>query len=84
MCFATVLQVCTDPRFGRLEENFGEDAFVVASFGVAEMLGIQGRDSEKGPNGYLKDPKVNAWCQAKHFAGYGVICAPVHTPTQKK
>eukprot|EP00966_Prymnesium_polylepis_P197166 4569245-Prymnesium_polylepis.1 len=39
-----VLQVCTDPRFGRFEENFAEDPFLVARYGMAAVAGLQGRD----------------------------------------
>jgi len=34
-----ILQVCTDPRFGRMEENFGEDPFLVSQCGVAAVAG---------------------------------------------
>ena len=51
---APVLQVVTDPRFGRFEEAFGEDPFLVARMGVAMILGQQG-PSAGGPSGYLND-----------------------------
>jgi beta-glucosidase len=64
-----ILQVCTDPRFGRMEENFGEDPFHVSQMGVASTQGLQGRDCG-GANVSLASDKVSA--QAKHFA----ICKP--------
>jgi beta-glucosidase len=45
-----------DPRFGRVEECFGEDPYHVALMGGAFVMGMQ--------------PKV--MCTAKHFAGYSV------------
>ena len=35
-----ILQVCTDPRFSRMEENFGEDPMLVAAYGVAALQGL--------------------------------------------
>ncbi len=40
--FAPVLQVATDPRFGRYEEAFGEDMHLVSRMGVAMISGQQG------------------------------------------
>ena len=37
-----VLDVCRDPRWGRTEETFGEDPYLVARMGVAFVLGLQG------------------------------------------
>ena len=37
-----VLDVCRDPRWGRLEETFGEDPYLVARMGVAFVRGLQG------------------------------------------
>ena len=36
-------QVATDPRFGRVEENFGADPFLVSEMAVAAVNGLQGR-----------------------------------------
>lgn len=38
--FSPVLQVTTDPRWGRVAENFGEDALLVAAMGAAETVGL--------------------------------------------
>ena len=40
--FSPEINVCTDPRFGRTEENFGEDPAHVAAMGVAAVKGLQG------------------------------------------
>ena len=75
-----VLQVITDPRFGRLAENFGECPHLVAEFGFAAMAGIQGRRNV-GPDinasTYMHDPLNHPFCQAKHFAA-----CPHPTPAQ--
>lgn len=53
-----ILQVCTDPRFGRLEENFAEDPMLVAAYGVAATAGLQGHDGLEGASTYLGSPRV--------------------------
>ncbi len=57
---APVLDVCRDPRWGRTEETFGEDPYLVARMGVAFVQGLQG-DS-------LRDGVI---ATVKHFVGYG-------------
>ena len=42
---APVLDVCRDPRWGRTEETFGEDPYLVARMGVAFVQGPAGRDA---------------------------------------
>jgi beta-glucosidase len=70
-----VVDVARDPRWGRVEETFGEDPFLVASMGVAAVNGFQG-------TGDLKDPK-RVIATLKHFAAHGqpesgMNCAPVN------
>ncbi|MBM3167482.1 MAG: glycoside hydrolase family 3 protein, partial [Chloroflexi bacterium] len=55
-----VLDVARDPRWGRVEETFGEDPYLVATMGVAYVKGLQGEDISQGIIATLK-----------HFAGYG-------------
>ena len=67
-----VIQVATDPRWGRLAENFGEDPYLVARFGVAAMTGIQGRGNtgrHANASSYMRDPVHHPFSQVKHFAG---------------
>src|SRR5207247_8748579 len=45
---APVLDVCRDPRWGRTEETFGEDPYLVARMGVAFILGLQGETLRNG------------------------------------
>jgi beta-glucosidase len=55
-----VLDICRDPRWGRTEETFGEDPYLVSTMGVAFVRGLQG---ERLGEGVL--------ATAKHFVGYG-------------
>jgi beta-glucosidase len=55
-----VLDVCRDPRWGRTEETFGEDPYLVARMGVAFVRGLQG---DAIANGVV--------ATAKHFVAYG-------------
>lgn len=57
---APVLDVCRDPRWGRVEETSGEDPYLVASMGVASIRGLQAGGNEDG-----------VIATAKHFAGHG-------------
>ena len=58
-----VLDLARDPRWGRTEETYGEDPYLVAELGLAAIRGYQGRNFE------LASDKVLA--TAKHFAGHG-------------
>ncbi len=69
---APVLDVARDPRWGRIEETFGEDPTLVSQFGVAYIKGLQSDDLNQG-----------VAATAKHFIGHslserGLNCAPVH------
>ena len=60
--FTPMLDICNDPRWGRIIECPGEDPLIGRMFAKASVEGIQGEDmSEKG--------KLAA-C-AKHYIGYG-------------
>jgi beta-glucosidase len=58
-----VVDVARDPRWGRIEETFGEDPYLVSQLGVAAVRGLQG-DSLP-----LADGKVFA--TLKHLTGHG-------------
>jgi len=67
-----VLDVALDPRWGRVEETFGEDPILVSHFGTAYIRGLQSDDLSKG-----------VMATAKHFVGHslsqsGLNCAPFH------
>jgi len=60
--YAPMLDICTDPRWGRIIESPGEDPLIGRMYAKASVEGIQGNDmSQKG--------KLAA-C-AKHYIGYG-------------
>ncbi len=40
--YAPVLDLARDPRWGRVEETFGEDPYLVSRLGVAAVRGLQG------------------------------------------
>ena len=62
LTFAPMLDVCRDPRWGRISEGPGEDAFVGAAMARAKTRGYQGGDlSKPGCVG----------ATAKHFIAYG-------------
>ena len=72
-----VLDICRDPRWGRLEETFGEDPYLVTQMGVAFTRGLQGDDLADG-----------VAATAKHFVGYGASeggmnWAPAHLPERE-
>jgi beta-xylosidase len=57
---APVLGVARDPRWGRTEETYGEDPYLVSRIGLAAVRGFQ------GPGPLVHAPHVIA--TAKHFA----------------
>src|SRR5689334_20923875 len=58
-----VLDLARDPRWGRAEETYGEDPYLVSRLGVACINGFQGR----GPG----VDKTHIFATAKHFAAHG-------------
>jgi len=60
--FAPMIDICRDPRWGRIAEGCGEDPYLVSSFATAMVKGIQGDNPA--------DPTSLAAC-VKHYAGYG-------------
>ena len=67
--FSPELNVPTDPRFGRTEENFSEDPCVVSTLGTAAVLGLHAGNTG-GPSAYLPAGAIAS--EAKHFAVSGV------------
>jgi beta-glucosidase len=60
-----VVDVARDPRWGRIEETFGEDPFLVGELGVAAVEGLQGEHQARD----LAAGKVFA--TLKHLTGHG-------------
>ncbi|HEX4268466.1 MAG TPA: glycoside hydrolase family 3 N-terminal domain-containing protein [Steroidobacteraceae bacterium] len=59
-----VINLGRDPRWGRIEETFGEDPYIAARMGVAEVRGLQGDTLPLGPD--------RVFATLKHMAAYGV------------
>lgn len=73
-----VLDICRDPRWGRLEETYGEDPLLVSRMGVEFVRGLQA-------DGQLHDGVI---ATLKHFVGYGASeggmnWAPAHLPERE-
>jgi len=60
-----VVDVARDPRWGRIEETFGEDPYLVGEMGVASVEGLMGT----GTTRKLAPGKVMA--TLKHMTGHG-------------
>ena len=43
LVLSPIFDISRDPRWGRMEETFGEDPYLVMAFGLAYTLGVQGR-----------------------------------------
>ena len=70
-----VIDLGRDPRWGRFEETYGEDPYLVSAMGVAAVRGYQ------GPSLPLAPDRVIA--TLKHFVGHGSHEGGVNTaPTQ--
>jgi beta-glucosidase len=70
-----VVDVAREPRWGRVEETYGEDPYLVSCMGIAAVQGFQG-------DAVFKDKK-HIIATLKHFAAHGqpesgTNCAPVN------
>jgi beta-glucosidase len=61
--YTPVLDLARDPRWGRVEETFGEDPYLVTRMGVAAIHGLQGRQRPIDAEHVI--------AVAKHFAVHG-------------
>ncbi len=61
--FTPDLDLARDPRWGRTEETFGEDPYLVARMGEAAVAGLQGEGPGIGPDHVV--------ATAKHFVAHG-------------
>lgn len=55
-----MLDLARDAEWGRIEESYGEDAYLTSSLGLAFVQGLQGNNFRQG-----------VAATTKHFAGYG-------------
>ena len=74
MILAPVLDLAREPRWGRVEEDFGEDPYLTGQMGLAYTRGAQG-DSLASDHTVVSEPK--------HFAAHGspeggTNTSPVH------
>ena len=60
--FAPMVDIARDPRWGRIVEGAGEDAYLGSRMAVAQVEGFQGAD--------LSDPST-IMAGTKHFGAYG-------------
>jgi beta-glucosidase len=65
LALTPVVDVARDPRWGRIEETFGEDPYLVGEMGVAAVEGLQGEGKIRS----LSPGKVFA--TLKHLTGHG-------------
>ncbi len=65
IAFTPVIGLGRDPRWGRTDETFGEDPYLVGHMGVAAINGLQGR------NATIID-KNHVAATAKHFVAHSV------------
>ncbi len=63
LVLAPVVDVARDPRWGRIEETYGEDPYLVTQMGLAAIRGFQGSSLP------LRPDKV--FVTLKHFTGHG-------------
>jgi len=61
--FTPVLDLARDPRWGRTEETYGEDPYLVARMGVAAINGLQGMS--------WSIDRHHVLATMKHFAAHG-------------
>jgi beta-glucosidase len=67
-----VLDVARDARWGRVEETYGEDPYLVGRLGTAYVRGLQGEDLREG-----------VIATGKHFLGYALSEGGMnHAPVQ--
>jgi len=62
MILAPVLDLAREPRWGRVEEDYGEDPYLTGQLGLAYVRGAQGE---------TLDSDHNVVAEPKHFAGHG-------------
>ncbi|UIJ44375.1 glycoside hydrolase family 3 C-terminal domain-containing protein [Sphingomonas cannabina] len=65
LALSPVVDIARDPRWGRIEETFGEDPYLVGELGVAAVEGLEG----PGKPERLAPGKVFA--TLKHLTGHG-------------
>jgi beta-glucosidase len=63
LALAPVVDVARDPRWGRIEETYGEDPYLVGEMGLAAIRGFQGTTLPLSPD--------KVFVTLKHLTGHG-------------
>jgi len=63
LVLSPVVDIARDPRWGRIEETFGEDPYLCGEMGVAAVHGLQGEGRTLGPG--------KVFATLKHMTGHG-------------
>ena len=63
LVLSPVVDIARDPRWGRIEETFGEDPYLCGEMGVASVLGLQGEGRTLGAG--------QVFATLKHMTGHG-------------
>lgn len=69
-----LFDIIRDPRYGRVEECYSEDSYLIGTIGCAFVCGMQG-EPEISKDKIGKDKLI---CTAKHFAGYSAPVAGIN------
>jgi beta-glucosidase len=63
LALAPVVDIARDPRWGRIEETYGEDPYLVSEMGLAAIRGFQGETLPLAPD--------KVFVTLKHLTGHG-------------
>jgi beta-glucosidase len=63
LALSPVVDIARDPRWGRIEETFGEDPYLCGEMGVAAVHGLQGEGRTLAPG--------KVFATLKHMTGHG-------------
>jgi len=63
LALSPVVDIARDPRWGRIEETFGEDPYLCGEMGVAAVTGLQGTGKTLAPG--------KVFATLKHMTGHG-------------
>lgn len=70
--YSPVMDLSREPRYGRMEESYGEDVHLSSEFARETVLGMQG-DDLTAPDAVCSEPK--------HYVGYGNPVAGLNCST---
>ena len=78
-----VLDIARDPRWGRVEETYGEDPILSSALGVAYVRGLQADANDAAGGATRTHLHQGVIATAKHFLGYGLSDGGLnHGPVQ--